>query len=322
MFKVIQLVRKMKLKKVKKFYFDKRKQLIADIQSKSDIDRLAILITKKDLRNNYPFKFSTMPKKRIYQYHESFGTTGRPSSSPLTKKDLFGYIEQILLSPVNFNDKDTVLIRYPYAISVPAHIFHRAAQNRNSTVIACSSRSFITPHKRVLELLKSLCVSVFCSLPAEAILLAECAKKLKYDLSKDFPCLRAICTAGEMLTPEMKKYIEKIWNVDVYNFYGSTEAGNIAYSCKYGNLHLADKYFQVNVIGHSTNFANQNTRLGNLIITTLCKQALPLLKYDTEDLASINYKHQCLCEIKSPVIDLKGRSFEYYLIHCCPIKTK
>jgi len=294
-------------------YIEKKSLFIQKFDTIEDIVKLPYVLTKDDLRNLYPFKYNFVEKSEIYEYHESFGTTGKPSAGPLTKKDFNNYIEEILLSPVNFNKQDVVLIRYPYAISVPAHIFHRAAHRRNAMVIPCSSRTLVSPYPRVISLLKELEVSVFCCMPSEAINLATFAQFMGYGIKSDFKNLRAICTAGELLTPSMKKYIEDLWNVEVYNFYGSTEAGNIAYSCKNGNLHIADNFFNIDIVNIEENKKNKFNQLGNIILTSKNKEALPLLKYHTEDIGYI--EKQCDCGKKGHILYHYGRMSDFYFIN-------
>lgn len=276
---------KVSQKKVWIDYLNNKDKFSVKFKTFQDIDNASFILTKDDMRNNYPNGLCFVDKEKIVQYHESFGTTGRPTSNWLTKEDLDNYSNQILLSPVNITEKDTFLIRFPYALSTPAHIFHRAVQHVGGTVIPCSSRCKVSPYKRVLKLLDDLEPTLIGCLPTEIMELGAAAEYFGYN-PKKFK-LRAICTAGEVLTPSMVSIIEDKWGVPVYNFFGSTEAGNVAWSCSYGNLHLAEDHFEITVLG--------NDELnGEMILTTKSKEAFPLLKYKTEDYISIS-KNLCLC---------------------------
>jgi phenylacetate-CoA ligase len=114
-------------------------------------------------------------------------------------------------------------VRFPYAISVPAHIVTQAARERGACVIPASSRTAISPYRRVIELLTKLDVTVLGCLPMEAIWLAEAARQMNRDPARDFPHLRAICTAGELLSDARRERIADLWNCRVYNLYGCTE---------------------------------------------------------------------------------------------------
>jgi len=289
------------LKSLFKKYVPHKDKVSVKVKSFSELLKTPYYLDKKDLSNNYPFGLLQVERNKLWQYHETFGTTGKPSSNPMTKSDFKNYVKQILLSPVAFEKSDFVLIRYPYAISTPAHIFQRAAQNCKATVIPCSSRSFVTPHLRVIKLLKKLDVTVLCCLPTEAIRLGVIAKKIGYSLAQDFPYLKKICTAGEVVTPSMHKFIESLWNVKVFNFYGSTEAGNIAFSTDDYKMKIAKKYFITEVWNLKANKKCAEGEIGHLVITTKRKKAFPLLKYLTGDIV----------RIKNNEIEHFGRETEY-----------
>lgn len=110
-----------------------------------------------------------------------------------------------------------------------------------------------------------------------------------------------------MLTASQKKIISELWNCEIFNFYGSTEAGNIAYSCKYNNLHAAEKYYHFDVYKDDSIWNMKSDKTGVLILTTKAKEAFPLFKYYTEDLVEIK-KEQCKCGITSSVFNHYGRA--------------
>ncbi len=281
-------------------YLEKRALFNGRFNSLRDIRESEVVLTKDDLRRHYPLGLCFVEPDQIWQYHESFGTTGTPTASPMTKADFDHYVSQILLSPVNFDPRDRVLIRFPYALSAPAHIFHHAAQRNGAMVIPASNRSHIMPYPRVVKLLHALQATVLCLLPTEAIIVGHFAKEAGLEL----PTLRAVCTAGELLTPQMQNYLETLWKAPVYNFYGATEVGNMAYSCKNGRLHVADPFFDIQIVG-----ANP----GNIVVTTRKKEALPLLRYDTEDMGYLP-NTTCECGNPSPVIELFGRKQDRYAV--------
>ncbi|WP_437674595.1 phenylacetate--CoA ligase family protein [Sorangium sp. So ce131] len=293
-------------------YLEHRGKLSARFASAEDLERLPIVLTKDDLRRNYPWGLLCVPKERVHQYHESFGTTGVPIASPLTREDLEAYVEQILLTPFDLGRGDLVLVRFPYAISVPAHLFHRAAHARGAAVVAASSYSAISPPARVLRLVEQLGATVLACLPFEAVRLAHFARWQGYEPGKHFRTLRAVCTAGEVLGPAMRRYIESLWGAPVHQFYGSTEAGNVAYSCGRGSLHLAEPFFRATIVDEPGRSARPEGRPGTLVLTTLRKEALPLLKYDTEDWATLNPAEACGCGDAHAVLEILGRRGEHY----------
>jgi len=293
-------------------YLAKRGIFVERFETVEELLNRPFVLTKEDLRKNYPLGFGMVPRESLFQYHESFGTTGRPTAGVLTKEDFRHYVDEIRLADVGFRPGDMVLVRYPYAVSVAAHIFHHAAQAEGATVIPCSSRTTITPYPRVLGFLEQVGVSVICAMPTEAILIAEYARSQGRQPDRDFPALRAICVAGELLPPGMKAYLESLWNVPVFNFYGATEAGNIAYTCVKGGLHVASDYFLVDVVDLERDTAGPpRGAVGDLIVTSLRKEAIPLLRYRIEDIGYL--REGCACGQASALLVHYGRRAEYYM---------
>lgn len=289
----------------KSAYYSKRLKTIK-ISQVSDIVKLPIT-TKDDLRSNSPFGLLSVSHNKLSEYHESFGTTGVPVPSLLTKSDFDNYVDQINQCGVEFNEKDVVLVRFPYAISVPAHIVHAAAKEKRACVIPASSRTFISPHTRVIKLMQKLKVTIFTSLPFEAILLYETAKLLGYDPKKDFKTLRAICVAGELLTQGKKELIERLWNCKVYNLYGTTETGNLAATCKKGNLHSSLDHFLFEVVNPKTLEPLPLGKTGILVVTTLTREAMPLIRYNVGDVVKLLPSSVCSCRSINPVLEHFGR---------------
>jgi phenylacetate-CoA ligase len=287
-----------------KYYQDKISGM--EIKSLSDISKFPFL-SKQELRDNSPFNLIAVNKTELSHYIESFGTTGSPTSSWLTEFDFNNYANQINQAAVDFCPDDVVLIRFPYAFSSPAHIVQRAAKSKGACVVTASSRTLVSPHTRVINVMKKLDVSVVGCLPLEVIMLAETAKLMGYDTKKDFKHLRAFCVAGELLTEKRKRWLENMWDVKVYNLYGSTETGNLAATCKNGNLHLSNDHFLFEVLDENTKKPLKMGEKGILAVTTLTRQAMPLIRYIVGDLAELIDGTTCGCGINSQILKLYGR---------------
>src|SRR5262249_25026737 len=149
--------------------------------------------------------------EQLFQYHETFGTTGAPASSWLSREDFHSYATQINHAAVDFGERDRVLVRFPYAISVPAHIVTQAAHDRGACVIPAGARTPISPYPRVLHLMDKLQATVLCCLPTEAVWLAKAARVMERDPCRDFPALQALCVAGELLSPARQKRLSALW---------------------------------------------------------------------------------------------------------------
>jgi phenylacetate-CoA ligase len=262
-------------------------------------------ITKEDIRANSPKGLICVPKKELYQYHESFGTTGVPVSVWLTRDDFLDLIHSVNSGGINFSEDDIVLIRFPYAISGVAHFMHAAAQARGACVIPASSRSYVSPYTRIVNLLRKLNVTVLASLPLQAVMIAETAEMIGLKPGKDFPSLRAIYTAGEVLTPHKRKLLESIWGVPVSDNYGMTEIGAAAVDCEYGTLHPLEDKFIFELLDDDLKTEVETGQTGNLVITTLTRRGTPLIRYFTGDRAKIVIK-QCPCGRKAS-LEVRGR---------------
>jgi phenylacetate-CoA ligase len=289
------------------------------IDSLGDLARLP-LTTKDDVRAASPFGLVAVERERLFQYHESYGTTGTPAPGWLTRQDLENYATQINHAAVNLRAGDRVLVRFPYAISVPAHIVTQAARNRGACVIPASSRTAISPYPRVIELLTKLEATVLACLPTEAVWLDETARLMGRDPSRDFPHLRAVCTAGELLSDARRDRIAALWNARVYNMYGCTEAGNIAADCEHGRLHLSWDHFLLETLDEET-FGERGTsvprpvepgQLGTAVLTTLTREAMPLLRFVLGDLLRVRHEHGCPCGRQAPVIEHYGRGLNRF----------
>lgn len=271
-----------------------------------EIEKLPF-VTKDDLREQSPHGMITVSRNELSHYIETFGTTGKPTSSWLTSEDFRNYARQINEAGVNFRPGDIVLIRFPYAFSSPAHIVQQAAKDRGACVVTAGSRTFVSPHSRVIECMHKLNVSVFCGLPFEAILLAETARLMGLEPGRDFPEMRAICVAGELLTDLRKKWIENIWKVKVYDLYGSTETGNMAATCSHGQLHVSLEHFYFEIIDRDTYEVLPYGERGTLVVTTLTREAMPLIRYIIEDIAELHPGESCPCGSHAPILKLFGR---------------
>lgn len=263
------------------------------------------LTIKDDLRRHSPYGFVCVPKEELYQYHESFGTTGKPASTWLTKEDFLDLADSVNKGGINFNENDIVLIRFPYAISTVAHFVHAAAQIKKACVIPASSRTTVSPFKRIVDLMRKLDVTVLACLPLQAVLIAETAEILGYIPKKDFPSLRAIYTAGEALTPHKRKVLEDIWGVPISDNYGMTEIGAAVVNCEYGTPHPLNDKFIFELLDEDLKTEVRPGQIGNLVVTTLTRKGTPLIRYFTGDRGRIVRK-DCKCG-KDFSLEIRGR---------------
>ncbi|MBV8671272.1 MAG: AMP-binding protein [Candidatus Eremiobacteraeota bacterium] len=281
------------------------------VDTLEDLRRLP-LTPKEDSRAASPLGLLAVEPDQLFQYHESYGTTGTPTSSWLTRGDFQNYATQINHAAANLHGNDRVLVRFPYAISVPAHIVTQAAHNRDACVIPVSSRTAIAPYPRVIDLLGKLQATVICCLPMEAIWLAETARQMGKDPASDFPNLRALLVAGELLSDARRARIAELWHVEIYNLYGCTEGGNIAADCDAGRLHLSWDHFILETLDEKTRQPVRPGELGAAVLTTLTRQAMPLVRFLLGDYLRLRDGHSCPCGREAPVIEHYGRDLNCF----------
>ena len=295
--------------KKSEFYRDRLKGFKPD--SIEDLQTLPLTV-KEELRPASPFGLLAVDPADLFQYHETFGTTGVPVSSWMTGRDFEVYSDQINQAGADFGKCDMVLIRFPYAISVPAHITAHAAQKRGACVVHASSRTLIAPHTRVISLLRKLNCTVFTGIALEGIFLAETAKLMGYDPAADFPSLRAICCAGEMLTEARRERIAALWGAKVYNMYGTTELGNVAADCPEGSLHASSDHFIFEVLDEETHEPVEDGQMGLLVVTTITREATPLVRFLTGDHVILTPGATCACGRTTPTIRHYGRDLNCF----------
>lgn len=266
------------------------------------------ITTKDDLRRESPYGLLCVETHRLWQYHESYGTTGIPVSVWLTEEDLLHSAAAIANCGTGLRSDDIALIRYPYAISMIAHEFHAACHLRHTCVIPASSRSTVSPFSRVINLMRKLHVTILAALPLQALLLAETAELLGLHPATDFPALRAVYTAGELLTPHKRALLSGLWQVPVFDNYGSTELGPVGLDCRYGRLHPLQDQLVIELLHDDLATPVSPGETGHLVVTTLHRQATPMIRYLTGDLARL-VPEPCLCGADCR-LEVHGRSAE------------
>lgn len=266
------------------------------------------LTTKEDLRGHSPYGFVCVPQSKWFQYHESFGTTGTPVSVWLTRNDYRINAEELSLWGVRFQGSDIVMVRFPYSISAIAHTVTTAAQMQGACVVPAGARSKVSPFPRVVSMLRKLKVTVLTCLPLQALLIAETAQLMGLEPRGDFPDLRAIGTAGETLALGRRKTIEKIWGVPVFDNYGLTEVGAAVVDCWYQRPHPVDDYFYFEILQKDLTTLVEPGTVGYLVITTLRREGMPLVRYLTGDLARF-IPGKCPCGAKGS-LEIRGRAEE------------
>jgi phenylacetate-CoA ligase len=278
------------------FYTDKFEQMQlspSDIKSLEDVRKLPFT-TKKDLRAHYPFGLFTVPMSEVVRVHSSSGTTGKPTVVGYTKADMDVWDEVMarVFTLAGASSEDIVHNGYGYGLFTGGLGFHNGAEKIGATIIPASGGMT----DRQLMLMKDFGATILAATPTFSLHMAEVAKKAGANYLKDYK-LKAGIFGAEPTSSGLKKEVAQAWGIDYHEVYGLSEiiGPGVACSCKESELlHVFEDHFLFEIIDSKTGEAMPDGERGELVITSLTKQALPLLRYRTGDITSIT-KEPCRC---------------------------
>lgn len=261
---------------------------------------------KQDLRDNYPFGLLAVPVASLATYHESSGTAGEPTPSYYTANDWLDLAERYARKWIGLFPTDVFLVRAPYALPLTGHLAHAAGRLKEALIVPGDARSSAMPYSRVVRVLHDLGVTVTWSMPTECLLWAAAARLAGWQPAKDFPALRALFVGGEPLSMARRRRLSEIWGAPVVEEYGSTETGTLAGECPERRMHLWADRVVAEVVDPSSGAASREGT-GDLVVTTLYREAMPLVRYNLEDTVEISYD-PCPCGWPLPTIKVFGRT--------------
>ncbi len=263
------------------------------IRSIEDIRKLPFT-TKNDFRDNYPFGLLARPMKEIVRIHSSSGTTGKPTVVAYTKKDLKTWADLVarIAKAAGVTDDDVVQIAFGYGLFTGGFGLHYGLENIGAAIIPASSGNT----KRQIMLMEDYGATVLVCTPSYALYIAEVAEKLGKDPKKDLK-LRIGMFGAEPWSEQMRKKIEESLDIKAYDNYGLSEiiGPGVAGECEMQNgMHISEDHFIAEVINPETEEPVKPGEYGELVITTLTKEALPVFRYRTRDITKLDYT-PCSC---------------------------
>lgn len=263
-----------------------------DIKTLKDIEKLP-LTTKDDLRNAYPFGMFAVPRRKIVEVHTSSGTTGKPTVSGYTQKDLETWAEVMArgLTMFGLTEDDIIQNTHGYGLFTGGFGVHYGAQNIGATVIPISTGQT----KRQIEILEDFGTNVLIFTPSYGLYLAEVAHEEGVD-PKNLK-LKSIGFGAEMWTAEMRSEIEKRFNAPAFNIYGLTEiiGPGIALECEeQDGLHVMEDHFYPEIIDSETLKTVPEGEKGELVLTNLTREGMPIIRFRTKDITALR-KGDCPC---------------------------
>ena len=262
------------------------------IRTLSDIRHLPIT-TKEDIRDNYPDGLFAVPRREIVRIHASSGTTGKPTVVGYTKNDLEMWSSAVarLCAAAGATADDVAQICFGYGLFTGALGLHYGLERLGAAVIPTSTGN----SERQLMMMKDLGTTAVISTPSYCLYLAEKARELGYDVRRDFR-LRLGLLGSEGCTPEMRDKIEAAWGLFATDNYGMSEliGPGVSGECEErAGLHIAEDLFFWEVLGPDGEPVEEGEP-GELVVTPLCKEAMPLLRYRTKDLTRVTTE-PCRC---------------------------
>ncbi|MCX5759152.1 MAG: phenylacetate--CoA ligase [Candidatus Hydrogenedentes bacterium] len=271
--------------------FAKAKVTPESIQSLDDLRRIPFT-TKADLRDNYPLGFLAVPREQVVRFHGSSGTTGKPTFVAYTREDLdlWANLCARFLYAGGLRPEHTVQIAFGYGLFTGGFGLHYGVEKVGAAILPAASGN--TP--RQIMLLEDLQADALVCTPSYALNIAEATRGMGKD-PRSFN-LKFAHFGGEMWTEDMRAQIEADMGLYAFNNYGLSEVigpGVSGECAARSGMHIQEDHFIVECVDPETLDPVPDGEYGELVFTTLTKQAMPILRYRTRDIAAIEL---CPCE--------------------------
>ena len=263
-----------------------------DIHGVEDLPKLPFL-TKGDLRDEYPWGFLAVPKKDCVRIQSTSGTTGRRVVAFYTQHDvdLWEACCARAIIATGGSDEDVVQVAYGYGLFTGG-----PGLNGGSHKVGCLTLPMSSGNTdRQIQFMMDLGATILCCTPSYAAYLGESLQER--GISPEENPLRAGIFGAEPWTEEMRQSIEKSLGIKAYDIYGLTETSGpgVSFECQeQQGMHINEDHFIAEIINPKTGEVLPDEEKGELVFTSLTKEAFPLLRYRTKDLCILN-RQQCSC---------------------------
>ena len=280
-----------------------------DIKTLKDLSKLPF-VTKQDMRDTYPFGLFAVPKEKLVRIHASSGTTGKPTVVGYTENDLKTWTECVsrIACMGGATEKDVAQICFGYGMFTGALGLHYGLENIGATIVPSSTGN----SEKQIMYMQDFGTTLLVATPSYALRLAEVAREMGIDPKKDLN-VKIGLVGSELLTDAMRDEMHKYWGDDmlVTSNYGMSElmgpgvSGECEYLC---GMHINEDYFIPEIIDPVTEEVLPAGEKGELVITCIKKEGIPLIRYRTKDITRLNYE-KCKCGRTFCRMDnLSGRS--------------
>ncbi len=266
-----------------------------DIKTLKDLSKLPF-VTKQDLRDNYPFGFFAVEKDKLVRIHASSGTTGKPTVVGYTQADLDTWTECVarIACMGGATEKDVAQICFGYGMFTGALGLHYGLEKIGATIVPSSTGN----SEKQIMYMKDFGTTLLVATPSYALRLAEVAREMGVDPVKDLN-VKIGLVGSELLTEAMREEMHKYWGKDmlVTSNYGMSElmGPGVSGECEYlDGMHINEDFFIPEIIDPQTGEVLPAGEKGELVITCIKKEGLPLIRYRTKDITRLIYE-PCKC---------------------------
>ena len=283
-----------------------------DIRELADVKKLPFMF-KRDLRDNYPDRIFTASQDELVRYHVSSGTTGKPTVVGYTQNDLNTWTTSLArgLTSLGLGRGDVIQVSYGYGLFTGGLGMHYGAERIGATVLPTS----VGNTERQIELMQDLGATAIACTPSYLLHIGEVAEKMGVDIKKDTR-LRTGILGAEPWTEGMRNRIEDWLGIKAYDIYGTSElSGPMFTECsEQKGFHLWSDLALAEIIDPKTEETLEAGENGELTITILQKEALPMIRYRIGDISSID-EDVCTCGRTHPRIQrIQGRVDDMLII--------
>ena len=286
-----------------------------DVKSLDDLKRIPFL-TKDDFRDAYPLQMSTVPRKDLLEFHMSSGSTGTPVVMAYTKNDLNQWADCMArcFTMAGLEAGDAFQIMPTFGLFNGGFGCYHGCRKANLFCVPASSGNT----ERQIKLMRDFRVKGFCSVVSYVPRIIE-----KLDAEEtgdhDIPSLRVGIFGSETFSDEMRSKIEKRLHIECFDIYGMTETGGIGTTgqdCRYHcGLHVFEDQYNTEVIDPVTGDVLPDGQYGELVFTSLTREAMPIIRYRTHDICRILTREKCACGRTSLRIDrITGRTDDMLIV--------
>ncbi|MCP3098102.1 AMP-binding protein [Myxococcus sp. K15C18031901] len=275
--------------------------------------------TRQDLHDGYPFDFLAVPRRDVARFGESSGTsTGKSIAAYFTSRDwitnnctVAHFLKQVLTG------EDVAAVAVPYELAGVGQDLDRSLELVGCTVVALGALTQFCPPERMVDILRETGVTTLVCSGTRALYLAQVARARGWEPRQDLKVSKVLF-AGEGASPAKRQKLHEVWGARSYAMYGMTETNTLGMFCRQDALHLIENRSWFEVVHPETGEPVEGGEVGELVVTSLRSEAMPLVRYRTGDLCRIEDK-PCPCGSALRTVRHQGRLADRVLVNQTPI---